>query len=84
MRLLEMTKDTVEAIMDENPGRFSHDINGTYPKERSVSTVPADILALLPQLPKDIQYRFLGRTLVLHDTRANVIIDRIPCALDCS
>ena len=80
---LEITADAVESIMGENPGEFSHHINGTYPKERPLATTPANILALLPELPADIQYRFLGRTLVLHDTRANVILDRIACALSC-
>jgi hypothetical protein len=82
--LLEMDADTLESILDENPGAFAHRINGTYPKERPVSTVPPNVLALLPPLPDDIQYRFLGRHLVLHDTRANVILDRIACALACS
>ena len=75
---------TRAAIMDENPGAFSSRINRTYPKERPVSTVPSNILALLPRLPDDIQYRFLGPHLVLHDTRANVILDRLPCAIRCS
>jgi len=82
--LLAMNADTLVAIMDENPGAFSHRINGTYPKRRPLSTVPANILALLPRLPDDIQYRFLGRHLVLHDTRANVILDRLPCAIQCT
>ena len=75
--------ETVTTILDENPGSFRHHIDGTYPKERSVSTVPANVLAILPELPADIQYRFLGRHLVLHDTRANVIIDRMTCAIQC-
>ena len=75
---------TRAAIMDENPGAFSKRINRTYPKERPVSTVPANILAELPRLPDDIQYRFLGPHLVLHDTRANMILDRLPCAIRCS
>ena len=82
--LLETDADTRSAIMDENPGAFSIRINGTYPKERPVSTVPGTILALLPRLPDDIQYRFLGPDLVLHDTRANVILDRLPCAIECT
>lgn len=82
--LLEMTTEAMQSIMDENPGSFSHGINGTYPKERPLSTVPPTILAVLPALPDDIQYRFLGRHLVLHDTRANVILDRIRCALACT
>lgn len=82
--VLEMTPSTRAAITEDNPGSFSHRINGTYPKENPVSTVPANILALLPRLPDDIQYRFLGRHLVLHDTRANVILDRIRCAIQCT
>jgi hypothetical protein len=81
---LVMDADTRRAIMDENPGSFSHGINGTYPKERPLSTVPANVLALLPRLPDDIQYRFLGRHLILHDIRANVILDRLPCAIRCA
>ena len=81
--LLETDSWTRAAIMDENPGAFSSRINRTYPKERSVSTVPANILAALPRLPDDIQYRFLGPHLVLHDIRANIILDRIPCAIRC-
>jgi hypothetical protein len=81
--LLEVDTPTRAAIMDENPGAFSNRINRTYPKERSVSTVPANVLALLPRLPDDIQYRFLGPHLILHDTRANVIVDRLPCAIRC-
>jgi hypothetical protein len=84
-RVLLLTVDTGTraAIMDENPGAFSHAMNGTYPKERSVSTVPGNVLAVLPRLPDDIQYRFLGPHLVLHDTRANIILDRLRCAIPC-
>ena len=56
-------------------------INGTYPEDKPLSTVPPNILAVLPRLPDDIQYRFLGRHLILLDTRANVILDRIPFAI---
>ena len=38
----------------------------------------------MPRLPDDIQYRFLDRDLILHDTRANLIIDRLPCAITCA
>ncbi len=76
-----MSSDTRETVRDDNPGAFSHSINGTYPKTKPFSTVPINILAALPRLPDDIEYRFVGRHLVLHDTRANLILDRIPCAL---
>jgi len=79
--ILEMDINTWAAIMDDNPGEFSNKINGTYPEGKPLSTVPPNILAVLPRLPDDIQYRFLGRHLILLDTRANVILDRIPFAI---
>jgi hypothetical protein len=82
--LLEMTADILEAIMDDNPGEFSHQINATYPEGQPFSTVPSNILSALPRLPDDVQYRFLGRHLILLDIRANVILDRIPCAIQSS
>ena len=74
---------TCAAIWDDNPGRFSFSINDTYPKRRPLSTVPPGILTLLPRLPADVQYRFLGADLILVDTRANVILDRIRYAIEC-
>jgi hypothetical protein len=79
--VLELSSNTRETLRDDNPGAFSHAINGAYPKGTPLSTVPINILAALPKLPDDIEYRFLGRHLVLHDTRANMILDRIPCAI---
>jgi hypothetical protein len=69
--------------MDDNPGKFSHAIDGTYPEGRTFSTMPALLLAQLPGLPHDIQFRFVGRDLILYDVRANTIIDRMPSAIRC-
>ncbi len=71
-------------IMDDNPGPFRHDIDGTYPDGKPRATMPALALARLPELPADIQFRFVGRHLVLYDVRANTIIDRIPDAIRCT
>jgi hypothetical protein len=79
--LREINRDTRELLMDDNPGAFSHKINGTYPHRKPLSTVPLNVLEALPRLPEDIEYRFLGRHLILHDTRSNLILDRIPCAV---
>ena len=56
-------------------------VNGTYPKNAPLSTVPPTILARLPKLPKDLEYRFVGRTLVLRDREASLIIDYVKEAL---
>ena len=82
--LVETDAETLTVIMDDNPGAFTRRINATYPKERPLATMPANLLAVLPRLPDDIQYRFLGSHLVLHDIRANVILDRLPCAIRCT
>jgi hypothetical protein len=78
---LETNINTWAAIMDDNPGNFSVKPNDSYPDDKPLSTVPPNILALLPPLPDDIQYRFLGRDLILYDTKARLIVDRIPSAI---
>jgi hypothetical protein len=80
---LEMNAKTWAVIMDDNPGEFSHEINGIYPDGKPYSTVPGTILAVLPALPDDVEYRFLGRHLILLDVRANVILDQIRYAIRC-
>jgi hypothetical protein len=83
-KVLVQTDDTTWAdIVDDNPGEFSTRINGSYPEKKPFSTVPANILAALPRLPDDVEYRFLGRHLILLDTRASVIVDWIPYAMGC-
>lgn len=84
-RTLAITIDAgiCEAIRSDNPGEFGYSINATYPKHQALSTVPPSILGALPRLPDDVMYRFLDRDLVLHDTRANIILDRIDEAIRC-
>jgi len=74
---------TCEVIRDDNPGEFSYAVNSDYPKNKPFSSVPAAMLAVLPRLPEDVWYRFLDRDLILHDSRANVILDRIDDAVRC-
>ena len=74
---------TCALIEDDNPGEFKYRINSEYPKDKPLSTVPAAMLAVLPLLPDDVFYRFLGRDLILHDSRANVILDRIDDSVRC-
>jgi hypothetical protein len=81
--LFEVDARTCSAIVEDNPGELSHHINGAYPEGQPLSTVPPNVLAVLPRLPDDIQYRFLGQHLILLDTRASVILDRIRYAIPC-
>lgn len=66
---------TKEAMKDDKPIVVSFKVNGPYPDKQPVAMVPPNILAALPQLPKDIEYRFVDKHLILRDTRANLIVD---------
>ena len=43
--------------------------------------MPADVIVALPALPDVLQYRFVGRDLVLVDIEADLIVDVLPRAL---
>jgi hypothetical protein len=78
-----VTDDTCATIRADNPGRLSRPVSQDYPEGKPLSTTPATILARLPGLPPDIEYRFVGLDLILLDTRANIVIDRIVDAVRC-
>jgi hypothetical protein len=50
-------------------------VNATYSANAPFSSVPASVLAALPTLPKEVEYRFVGHDLILRDTKANLIVD---------
>jgi hypothetical protein len=68
-------KSVKASIMDENPDVPRIALHEQYPTEVPLSTMPPPILASLPQLPKGLEYRFLGTHLVLLDIDADIIID---------
>lgn len=56
-------------------------VNYPYAQNAEFSEMPATLLAKLPQLPKEVRYRFVGRNMLLVDRESNVIIDFMPDAL---
>ena len=62
-------------ILDENPGNIALTVNSRYPDEVPLSTVPPQVLASLPKLPEDLEYRFIGERLILLDVHAHTIAD---------
>jgi hypothetical protein len=52
-------------------------VNADYPLRAPVSTVPHSVLLVLPPLPDALEYRFVGRDLILRDGEANLIVDYI-------
>ena len=43
--------------------------------------VPPDVLKQLPALPKDLEYRFVTKHLILFDARSNLVVDVLPNAI---
>jgi len=43
-----------------------------------LQSMPPSLLLNLPRLPKELEYRFVGRELVLREIPANLIVDAIP------
>lgn len=56
-------------------------VNGAYPVSLPLQSTPPSLLLNLPPLPKELEYRIVGRDLVLHDIEANLIVDFIHNAM---
>ena len=56
-------------------------VNAIYPDGAPRSTVPPSVLLRMPKIPEAVEFRFVGKALVLCDARANLIVDFIPNAL---
>jgi hypothetical protein len=56
-------------------------INNTYPAHAALPTVPPLLLASLPPLPDNLQYRFFGRHVVILDADVQIIVDYVLNAL---
>jgi hypothetical protein len=69
--------DAAHAVFDEVPEGVNPVINKTIPDTAALATVPALLLNNLPRLPDNLQYRFMGRHIVLMDGDTRMIVDYI-------
>ena len=74
-------KQLLATILDENPAGMKLAVNMRYPDEVPVSTMPVEVLQTLPRLSEDMEYRFIGRHLILLDAHAHIVADFIPDAI---
>ena len=73
-----------KALMKDDapaPGSIPFKVNAKYPEGAPVPTVPASLLLSLPTLPRPLEYRIVGKHLLLLDTDAGIIVDYIPNAI---
>lgn len=68
-------------ILDAETAGVPLKVNYPYPETKEVSTVPPTLLLKLPQLPKEINYRFAGRHMLLIDKENGLILDYMLNAL---
>ena len=78
--LSRRTRRQVAGVMEEVP-TAAPQVNAIYPTTGALATVPPLLLARLPELPEPLEYRLMGRTLILRDTKANLIVDFVPDAI---
>lgn len=69
------------SVMDENPMGVKFGVNDRYPDEVPLSTMPPEVLAALPKLPEELEYRFVSDRLILLDPHAHLVVDYIDHAL---
>jgi hypothetical protein len=77
-------KQLKASIMDENqiePSAAKLVVNARYPDTVPLTTVPPQVLQTLPKLTEDLEYRFIGDSLILLDVHAHVVADFIEDVL---
>ena len=73
--------ETKAALKDDAPKGVALKVNVKYPEKAPLPTVPPNLLASLPKLPEELEYRIINKDLILRDVHANVIIDFIQNAI---
>jgi hypothetical protein len=73
----QMRKEVATADTDAVPLR----VNYPYPDTEELLDMPPTLLLRLPQLPKQVRYRFVGRNMLLVDRENGLIIDYMTEAL---
>jgi hypothetical protein len=77
-------KDRVElreTVLEGDTKGVPMRINFPYPDSKEQVEMPPSLLLSLPQLPKQLRYRFVGRNLLLLDRENGLIVDYLTNAL---
>jgi hypothetical protein len=77
-------KDRAElrkTIFDEETAGIPLRVNYPYPETKEFAEMPATLLTKLPQIAKELRYRFVGKNLLLVDRDNNLIVDYMVDAL---
>jgi hypothetical protein len=84
----EVKKDIKEELKENSEERKEEGgkpvvlkVNATYPNDTPLPTTPPQVLMNLPKLPEQLEYRIIGKNLIIRDVEANIIVDFVPNAI---
>jgi hypothetical protein len=66
------------SLQNAEPVHAVLQVNEPLPAGAALQSPPPTLLMSFPRLPPELDYRVIGKSLVLRDTIANVIVDFIP------
>ncbi len=69
------------SLRHAEPVSITLQINQSYPDNVPLQSTPPSLLLSLPELPAGLEYRLVGRELVLRDVDANIVVDYVANAL---
>ena len=69
------TEAEKKGLLEEIPPNLVLKVNQSYPTTIPLVSVPGKLLAQLPMLPEEVEYRIVDRRLLLRDRDANLIVD---------
>jgi hypothetical protein len=56
-------------------GTVPFKVNAKYPESQPLPSVPANLLLTLPSLPAPLEYRIVGKHLLILDMAADLVVD---------
>jgi hypothetical protein len=69
------------SLRNSEPVTLPLKVNDSFPESLPLQSTPPTLLLNLPELPQELEYRIVGRALVVLDSQANIIVDFVPDAL---
>ena len=70
-----------QTILEADTAGVPLRVNYPYPETKELTQIPPTLLLKLPQLPKEVKYRFVGRHMMIVDTDNGLIVDYMTNAL---
>jgi hypothetical protein len=74
-------REVRETVLESEVKAVPLRVNYPYPESQELIEMPPTLLLKLPQLPKQVKFRYVGRNMLLVDRENGLIIDFMPDAL---